>query len=64
MLLSLSTILTTLACLLVFGAAWRYRRRRLSATSLRADEPSVAFCVGVLGLALTGMALLAVSIHS
>ncbi len=64
MLLSLATVLSLLACLLVFAAAWRRRRRRRSGTSLRPAEPSGAFYAWVLGIALTGVALLAVSIHT
>jgi hypothetical protein len=64
MLLSLATGLSLLACALVLAAAWVCRRRRLRGTSLRAAEPSGSFYVWVLGIALTGFALLAVSIHT
>jgi hypothetical protein len=64
MLLSLATGLTLLACILVFCAALVCRRRRVHGASLRAPEPSGSFYVWVLGIALTGFALLAVSIHT
>jgi hypothetical protein len=64
MLLSLATYLSASACLLVFGAAWWCRRRRVSGRSLRAPEPSGAFYAWVLGIVLTGFALLVASAHS
>jgi len=64
MLLSLATGLTLLACVLALAAAWTCRRRRLKGTSLRSPEPSGLFYVWVLGILLTGFALLAVSVNA
>jgi hypothetical protein len=64
MLLSIATGFTLMSCVLVLAAAWWSRRRRLSGTSMRVAEPSGTFYVWVLGIALTGFALLAVSIHT